>query len=140
MNHLPLALGLALLANGCSSGLGDFCYSNADCQSALRCTARGGHRGICVHPDAVRDAGLHDASPRSDGTSPNDAARRDGRLDLRPTDATSDREAPADLRLRDTSNRDAGRVDAFPLDAARDASPELRASGDGPVAKDLRGQ
>ncbi len=40
---------------GCSSGLGDFCYHDDDCTSGLRCTARDNLRGICVYPEGIPD-------------------------------------------------------------------------------------
>ncbi len=50
---LTLLLGLGLCV-GCSEGPGGFCVTDSDCEPPLRCTGRGGQRGICTYPFDAR--------------------------------------------------------------------------------------
>jgi hypothetical protein len=65
-------LALLSLVAGCGAALGDFCHGDGDCTGALRCSAVGGPRGVCVYAEALapRDAG---------GGADSGATGRDGR-------------------------------------------------------------
>ncbi|MBK6846278.1 MAG: hypothetical protein IPG96_01570 [Proteobacteria bacterium] len=66
-------LALLSFVAGCGAALGDFCHGDDDCMGALRCSAVGGPRGVCVYAEALapRDAGS--------GGADSGATGRDGR-------------------------------------------------------------
>jgi hypothetical protein len=61
---LALVAPFMALLSGCSAGLGEFCWTNDDCDAGLRCSASGtnidGDRGVCTYPDGVPDAAAPD--------------------------------------------------------------------------------
>ena len=54
MMRAALILLLGLTACGCSQGLGGFCTAHSDCEPPLRCSGRGGQRGVCTYPFDAR--------------------------------------------------------------------------------------
>ncbi len=102
---LTLLLGLVLCV-GCSEGPGGFCVKDSDCEPPLRCTGRGGQRGVCTYPfdqgvavdqrppsdrggDLPREARIPDRAP--------EAGRPDAAIDVPPDQRILDH-APSDTR------------------------------------------
>ncbi|MBW2732933.1 MAG: hypothetical protein JRH20_11120 [Deltaproteobacteria bacterium] len=56
---VTLTLLLSLLSAGCSTGLGQRCTSNEDCQAPLRCLPVTKASGICSYAPLHIDASLH---------------------------------------------------------------------------------
>ena len=72
MRAVLLILLLGLVLCGCSEGPGGFCVTDSDCEPPLRCTGRGGQRGICTYPFDMRVDGR-----AADAMRPSDKKARD---------------------------------------------------------------
>jgi len=70
-----LALSVAAALSGCSAGIGEFCYNDADCRPGLRCALIQDKRGVCTYPEAISDA-----APEPDTGAPDTAPP----LDVKP--------------------------------------------------------
>ncbi len=121
------AMGLALVAGGCSS-VGDFCHSDDDCGSGLRCTANGGSRGVCTYP-----GGTPDQSAESDQKLP-DSGYPEMVVDSQQSDIQADSHQPdvttPDASIPEASTPDVSTPDAAAPDAAKpDAGADTGSSG-----------
>jgi hypothetical protein len=57
----------------CSSGLGDFCTSDQDCEPGLHCSATNSERGVCIYPPGALDAAPPDTATTDLGLPDGDA-------------------------------------------------------------------
>ncbi len=135
---LTLAALFVALLSGCSAGLGEFCWTNDDCEAGLRCSASGtyvdGDRGVCTYPDGVPDATAPDQRlpdlTRSDtadlGPETSLDLGADSVADLRPDGPQPDGPLPdgplPDGPLVDGPLPDAAAIDLAPSDTAADTS------------------
>ncbi len=131
---LSLCAALTLLATGCAS-VGDFCHSDDDCGSGLRCTATGGARGVCTYPGGTPDlAAAQDLRPpdiRGADSAPADSAPDVVEPDLAEPDLAEPDAGKPDAGKPDASKPDALAPDLFAPDSATldAAQPDSGSSG-----------